>query len=130
MSKIVKVSHHGNFEKTKNLLRNIKLRKLFERLDRYGEEGVMLLQAATPKRTGRTADSWYYKVVKSDSMVTLEFHNDSMGSDGKTPIAILIQMGHGTRGGGYVAPIDYINPAIDPLFEKMKADIVERVKDL
>lgn len=130
MSKLVTVTHHGNFEKTKNLLHNIRLRRLFDAVERYGQEGVEALKSATPRRTGVTADSWYYKVVSTSDKITLEFHNDSMGSDGKTPIAILIQMGHGTRNGGYVSPVDYINPAITPIFERMKDDIVERVNKL
>lgn len=102
-----------------------RIRSLF---NEYGNRIVSELQSNTPKRTGATAASWYYEIVQDSDNLSLEIHNDHMGDDGKTPVAILIQMGHGTRTGGYVPPNDYINPVIEPLFKELSEKITEVVK--
>lgn len=86
-------------------------------LDKYGREGVVALAAATPIDTGDTASSWVYEIVRNDGSVSIIFSNTNV-SDGEN-IAILLQYGHGTRNGGYVVGRDYINPAIQPIFDKI-----------
>lgn len=129
MGGIVKLHVSGDFKKTTKFLEHLRARKIYRVLDKYGEEGVKMLSSATPKRTGKTASSWYYEIELKDEKVTLYFRNNSMGSDGRTPIAIIIQQGHGTRNGGYVAPTDYINPVIKPLFDKIVEEIWGEVKN-
>lgn len=85
---------------------------------------------ATPKRTGATALSWTYRIVMDEKSVGLEWLNSNMANDGVTPVAILIQMGHGTRNGGYVQPYDYINPSMAPLFDEVTEAISRVVKSL
>lgn len=87
-------------------------------LDQYGREGNAALAMATPVRTGKTAASWRYRVVNNRNELRIEWYNDNMTRDGDS-IAILIQYGHGTGGGGYVRGRDYINPAIQPIFDKI-----------
>lgn len=91
------------------------------KLDKYGKMGVEALASATPVDTGKTASSWYYKIEQNRSGVSLIFCNDNVTSEG-TPIAILLQYGHATRNGGFVQGIDYINPAIVPIFEQIADD--------
>lgn len=86
-------------------------------LDKYGREGVSALSAATPTETGKTASSWGYKIVQSKNSISVVFTNDNI-NDG-VPIAIILQYGHGTGTGGYVQGRDYINPAIQPVFDKL-----------
>lgn len=91
------------------------------KLDKYGKMGVEALASATPVDTGKTASSWYYKIEQNRSGVSLIFCNDNVTPEG-TPIAILLQYGHATRNGGFVQGIDYINPAIVPIFEQIADD--------
>lgn len=128
-TKFVTYSCSGSYDKTKNFLRAfLEINRLRSLFDQYGQRIVAELSANTPKRTGETAASWSYEVVQDESSLSLEIHNSKMGDDGKTPVALLIRMGHGTRTGGYVPPNDYINPVVQPLFDELNAKIAEVVK--
>lgn len=95
-------------------------------LNKYGEEGVEALRSATPKDTGLTADSWTYKVSHSKDSISISFDNTNFQNG--VPIAIILQYGHATRFGGYVQGIDYINPALRPIFERIAEEAWEEVK--
>ena len=86
-------------------------------LDKHGREGVAALSSATPVDSGETASSWYYRIKQSHGSATIAFFNSHV-NDG-VPIAIILQYGHGTRTGGWVQGRDYINPAIQPVFDKI-----------
>lgn len=86
-------------------------------LDKYGKEGVKALSNATPILTGLAASSWYYTIERKGSTVSVIWSNSDI--EGGCNVALLLQYGHGTRNGGYVQGIDYINPAIRPIFEEM-----------
>ena len=107
----------GDFSKLDKFLNN--LRKPFNTaiLEHYAQEGVQALSSATPKDTGLTADSWYYEITENNGSVTISFNNSNVNKG--VPIALVLQYGHGTRNGGYVEGIDYINPAMRPIFEKL-----------
>ena len=109
--------HKGNFSKTEKYLRNMKAKKLFNALNKYGQEGVAVLMSATPIDTGKTAMSWRYEIVQENGSIRLIFCNDNIQNG--VPIAIILQYGHGTRNGGWVEGRDYINPAIQPIFDKI-----------
>lgn len=114
----------GSFNKTLAFLNRNK-RIDFSILEKFGDEGVAALKAATPVDTGKTADSWNYRIVEGQKNVSIEWFNTNV-VDG-VPIAIIIQYGHATGTGGYVEGLDYINPAIKPVFERMINDIWEEV---
>ena len=86
-------------------------------LDKYGQEGVAALASATPVDSGLTASSWYYEITHTKDSSTITFLNSHV-NDG-VPIAIILQHGHGTGTGGWVEGRDYINPAIQPIFDKI-----------
>lgn len=130
MSGLVKFTHKGDFKKTSKFLEEIKSKRIYTILDQYGQKGVELLEANTPIKTGKTASSWSYRVVMEGNSIGIEWLNSNMANDGKTPVAILIQMGHGTRTGGYVPPRDYINPVMKPLFDEIVQAIDKAVKAL
>lgn len=118
----------GDFHKTFNFLKRAQKMKAVD-LIKYGEMGVEALRAATPKDTGLTASSWYYQIVERNGNIAINFLNSNLG-DGWAPIAILIQMGHATGTGGWVEGVDYINPALKPIFDKIAKDAWEEVTRL
>lgn len=113
----ISFSSKGSFSKTENFLAKMSRGDIFQVLDGYGQEGVAALAAATPKESGATADAWGFKVSRGISRTTLTWTNSHIVNG--TPIAIILQHGHGTGTGGYVQGRDYINPAIKPVFDKI-----------
>lgn len=109
--------HKGDFSKLTRFLERAKETVRLGDLDKYGREGVVALASATPVESGRTASSWYYKIEHKSGSATISFHNSNIQNG--VPIAIILQYGHGTRNGGYVQGRDYINPAIQPIFDKI-----------
>lgn len=98
-------------------------------LHEYGRKGVAALSSVTPIDTGRTAASWSYEVDTSGGGAKITWSNSNTTYQG-TPIAIMLQYGHGTGSGGYVAGRDYINPAIAPIFDDMAEAVWKAVKNL
>ena len=112
---MITFSHKGDFSKTKRYLTRAKEASRLKILDKYGREGVAALASATPVDTGLTANSWYYEIENKRDSITIAFHNSNIQNG--VPIAIILQYGHGTRNGGWVQGRDYINPAIQPIFD-------------
>lgn len=110
----------GDFSKLMRYFERVKEVVKLGSLDKYGREGVAALASATPVDSGETAESWYYEIVRSRSSASINFYNSNVNKG--VPIAIILQYGHGTRNGGWVQGRDYINPAIQPLFDKLAED--------
>ena len=123
---IVSFRQKGDYSKVTGWLEKLKRLQFLRSLDRYGQEGVNALRSATPVDTGLTASSWYYQIKESEDSVMLEFHNSNINNG--VPIAIVLQYGHVTPNGGWVEGRDYINPAIQPLFDKIAKYAWEEVK--
>lgn len=94
-------------------------------LNKYGQRGVEALSHATPVDTGKTAASWSYEIQESDNSIEIIWSNSNVNKG--LNIAILLQYGHGTRNGGYVVGRDYINPALQPLFDELADKAWEEV---
>ena len=107
----------GDFSKLTRFLERAKESVKIGDLDKYGREGVAALSSATPVDSGKTANSWSYEITNKDGSVTITFNNSNIQNG--VPIAIILQYGHGTRNGGWVQGRDYINPAIQPVFDKI-----------
>ena len=114
---MISIGHKGNFANTTRFLEKAKRSAKLSDLDKFGQAGVAALASATPVDTGLTANSWYYKITRSKETVTISFHNSNIQNG--VPIAIILQYGHGTRNGGWVQGRDYINPAIQPVFDNI-----------
>lgn len=125
---MVTVKHHGNFNNTKRFFKRAAEAKFLQNLSRYGQEGVAALSAATPVDSGKTASSWYYEIQRSGSSFSIHWGNSHV-NDGVN-IAVIIQYGHGTGTGGYVVGRDYINPAIQPIFDKIAENVWKEVTSL
>ena len=125
---MIQFRQKGNFSKLSTYLEKVKETVKLGNLDRYGREGVKALSAATPVETGLTADSWYYKIENKKGSVSINFYNSNIQNG--VPIAIILQYGHGTRNGGWVQGRDYINPAIQPIFDKITENAWREVTKL
>lgn len=118
---MIKFRHVGNFEKTEKFLRNNSNRNLNRILKKYAEEGVQALKAATPKDTGKTSESWSYEIITNSSGIVISWKNSNYVKG--VPIALILQYGHATRNGGYVKGVDYINPALKPVFDRILKEV-------
>ena len=107
----------GDFSKTTKFLTKLKQNVDISTFEKYGKKGVAALASATPVDSGLTANSWYYKIEKTNDAISLLFCNSNIQNG--VPIAVILQYGHGTRNGGWVQGRDYINPAIQPIFDQI-----------
>lgn len=122
---MISVKHSGSFKNIEKFF--LKSSKIDYKpiLEKYGREGVAALRAYTPKDTGATANAWEYRINTDSKQSTIEWYNSNVVSG--VNIAIILQYGHGTRNGGYVRGIDYINPALSDIFQRMAEDVWREV---
>ena len=109
--------HHGDFSRTEKFFAHAKSSEIRNILEEYGRKGVAALAAATPVRSGKTASSWSYEIEKTKTGWSIYWTNTNVNNH--VNIAMIIQYGHGTRNGGYVEGIDYINPSLGQIFEEL-----------
>ena len=125
---MIKISLKGNFKNIERFFDGAKNRlpkRIRSVLDRYGRQGVAALQMYTPKDSGETANSWKYEIFN----LGIAWSNTNVTGNG-TPVAILLQYGHGTKNGGYVQGRDYINPALQPIFNEIADNCWKEVENL
>ena len=122
---MIRFVQKGDFKKLDNFLERIKDILKESQLDKYGREGVKALSEATPVDTGKTASSWYYEIDRRNGSLSISFYNSNINKG--VPIAIILQYGHGTKNGGWVQGRDYINPAIQPIFDRIADEAWEEV---
>lgn len=114
---MIKIRHKGDFSKLTRYLVNVDKTVKMADLERFGREGVAALASATPVDSGLTANSWYYEIERGRGTAVIRFCNSNVQNG--VPIAIILHYGHGTRNGGWVEGRDYINPAIQPIFDEI-----------
>lgn len=122
---MIKFKHSGNFEKTDEFFSKALNADYRSVLEVYGEKGVAALKAATPKDSGKTADSWGYEIDQKNGKWRITFTNTNIQNG--INIAIILNYGHGTASGAYVAGRNYIDPAIRPIFDKIADDVWKEV---
>ena len=115
------MKQRGDFRHLEGFFKRIKQMRLRDKLEKCGREGVDALAAATPVDTGLTASSWSYEIQMDESSYGITWVNTNVNKG--VNIALILQMGHGTRNGGYVKGVDYINPALKPVFDKFAEDL-------
>lgn len=118
----------GDYSKLSRYLEKVKEAAKVGVLDKYGQAGVAALSSATPVESGLTAQSWYYEIEHTKSSAVIRFLNSNVNKG--VPIAIILQYGHGTGTGGWVEGRDYINPAIQPIFDNIAEDAWKEVTKL
>lgn len=117
---MISIESSGSFKNTERFLREAPKMNIRSLLESCGQQGVRALSAATKQDSGKTANSWYYEVKRIRGGWEIVFSNSNI-QDG-FPVAIMLQYGHGTGTGGYVPGRDYINPEIQPIFDKIEEE--------
>ena len=125
---MITVRHKGDFSKTIRYFAKVKDTVKVRDLDRFGKEGVAALASATPIDSGETASQWYYEIKRGGGSTVITFNNSNIQNG--VPIAIILQYGHATRNGGWVQGRDYINPAIQPIFDNIAEEAWKEVTRL
>lgn len=123
---MIEFSQKGDFKKVDSFLEKLLEFGNMGFLDKYGKKGVEALRKNTPVETGLTKDSWTYEIVREGNITKLEFHNTHVEQGYN--IAVILQYGHGTGTGGWVEGKDYINPAIQPIFDEILENAIKEVK--
>lgn len=122
---MLSITSSGSFAKTEKFLKSMQKMDILAILRQAGRDGVIALAAATPVDSGLVSRSWGFEVEKRGSSYFIFWTNSDI-EDG-FPVAIMIQTGHGTGTGGYVQGIDYINPALRPIFDRIANDVWKAV---
>lgn len=123
---MISIETSGSFDKTDKFLKSMSNNDQFKSLEVFGQRGVDALASATPVDTRLTADSWRFKIIRGRGKYTLQWYNTNVQNG--IPVVILIQYGHGTGTGGWVEGRDFINPAIQPIFDEIANDVWEKVR--
>lgn len=121
----ISFSSKGDFKSTTKFLKKISEKSYYNKLVKYGKKGVQALAEATPKDSGKTAESWGYVIEDNPGNLKIYWVNGNINK--YVNIAIILQYGHGTRNGGWVEGRDYINPAIQPIFDEIAESIWKEV---
>lgn len=114
---LIRLTSKGDFSNTFRFLKKMDNFQITKILDKYGKMGVTALANATPYDSGKTAESWGYEISVKKEGATIHWTNTNQNNG--VYIAVILQYGHGTGTGGYVQGVDYINPAIRPVFDKI-----------
>lgn len=122
---MIRFKQKGDFKKTDKFLRKLGKRDYLNGLRKFGQAGVVALRTYTPKDTGLTSMSWTYEIYETKNGLAISWNNSNTNEWAN--IAILIQYGHGTSSGYYVEGVDYINPALGPIFDAIAKDAWEEV---
>ena len=117
----MKVYSHGEWRATKQWLKKAGDFNPRDVLNRAGQRGVEALRAATPVQSGATAAGWYYEINRSRSRTQINWCNSHVNEG--VNIAVILQYGHGMPQGGYISGRDYINPAIQPIFDSIAEQV-------
>ena len=122
---MISVKQRGGFTNLERFINRVLRRDYLNILDEYGRKGVEALKAATPVDTGLTRDSWSYEIKSSNGKTSINWTNSNVSNG--VLVAVILQYGHGTRNGGYVQGIDYINPAMRSVFEGIANEAWKKV---
>ena len=128
MSRVIRFEQRGGTKKTRTFIKHAQEVDVANILHRYGKEGVRLLSEHTPRKTGLTARSWYYEIIRDQQSGVMSIAFNNSNKIGHTPIVKLIVYGHGTKQGFWIQPNDFVTPVIEPIFRKLAKDLWREVK--
>ena len=121
----ISLSSSGNFGKTEAWLKKLQKLNIGSIAQAGAQRGGRALAAATPRDSSVAATSWGVEVKQSQTRTTITWTNTDV--ENGFPVVIMLQYGHGTGTGGYVQGIDFINPAIRPIFDEIANDVWKAV---
>ena len=124
---LITVKHKGNFNNIERFFNRVLKRDYLNILSDYAQIGVEALREATPVESGETANAWGYEIESKKGITTIWFTNSE--EDNGVNVAILLIYGHGTRNGGYVEGIDFVSPALRPVFQELADKIWKEVTE-
>lgn len=124
---IITLTSYGNTKNIEGFFKRTQQKNFKKYLEYFGQRGVEALALETPVDTGKTALSWGYEITEEPGRITLTWTNSSQAGDTTIPVVLLIQYGHATRNGGYVAPYDFINPVTREIFQEIADTIWKEV---
>ena len=75
---MISVTHKGDITKTIKTFRKMRYSEINQILDKYGAIGVEELRKATPKDTGKTSESWGYKIQRTQYGSTIIWTNSNI----------------------------------------------------
>lgn len=125
---MITFKHRGNFNNSEKFLSGVKKKNYRAILEKYAREGLLALRSATPKDTGETANSWDFEIITKRNGFSISWTNSNLVEG--VPVVILLQYGHGTRGGTFVEGRDFINPAMRPIFDQISENLWKEVTSL
>lgn len=120
----ISFSSKGSFDHIEAFLNKVQHMDIRGLLEPYAEQGVRALRDATPVDSGQAASAWGYEITDTNGVVSVIWTNSDI--ENGFPVVVMLQYGHGTGTGGYVQGRDFINPAIQPIFDQI-AEAVWRV---
>lgn len=122
---LIKITNRGDFRLTRDFINRARNREIYSELDSFGRMGVNALSRMTPVRTSLAANSWGYRILRTSRKTSIEWYNTDLESG--VSVVILLQYGHATGTGGYVAGRDFINPAMRPVFDQIAENVWRKV---
>ena len=122
---MISFNHKGDFKKTEDFGKRVLNHNYRSILEQYARAGVSALSSNTPVDSGNTANAWSYEIREKKGSLRISWLNSNTHNG--VPVAILIQYGHATKNGGYVQGRDFINPTLQPIFDKMANEIWREV---
>jgi len=118
MKQVVTFGYDKRFNnRIKSRLNKMKVDKKFIKLNEFGQMGVDALQAATPVRTGKTANSWYYEINEDNGVTHLIWYNTNVNNG--VNVAVIVDTGHAALDGTWTQGYNYIEAAIEPVINKI-----------
>ena len=123
---MVSVKSKGDFKNFLNFASKMREQKYEKIVDKCAKLGVEALEKATPKDTGKTSKSWGYEILNSEGMTKIVWTNSNV-TKWDMPIVLFIQYGHHTKNGTFIQGIDFINPALEPIFKMLGDNIWKEV---
>lgn len=123
----ISIKSTGSTKNVEGFFKRTKQQNFVDILEYYAQQGLEALALETPVDTGVTAASWGYEIIQEEGRITLNFTNSATAGNTSIPIVLLIEYGHATRNGGYVAPYDFINPITKELMDHIAETIWKEV---
>jgi hypothetical protein len=116
----------GDFDAITGWLKRVSNNNPTNVANSIASEGTRNLAAGTPKDTGETASGWKEKVTTKGDVTEIAWTNTAH-PEANANVAKLIELGHGTGTGGYVAPRPYIKKAMDPVFKNAGDKVIKEL---